>query len=147
MYSLILEYNQEQGGNLSTAAEVSWILQKPNHKPQDIEKRDDLDPHVAIHMVDSKLQPLLCAITKLQMFLDRMAQLIKECSTVFCIDPHETMTLALQGWASQSQLEVAHKILLIGHPTDGHQVQDTIPSGWSPSLSGIHSSGALQGIQ
>ena len=112
MYSLILEYNKEQGNNLSTAAEVSWILQKPGLKPQYIEKRDDCDPDTAVHMVDSELQPILCVVTKLQVFLDRMAQLIEECTTVFCIDPRETMTLALQGCASCSQLEVAYKILV-----------------------------------
>ena len=95
MYSLILEYNHEQGGNLSTAAEVSWILQKPSLNPQDIERRDDLDPHIAIRLVDSELQPLLCTVTELQTFLDRMVQLIKERTNVFRIDPHETMISAL----------------------------------------------------
>lgn len=41
-----------------------------------------------------------------------MAQLIQERTSVFCIDPRETMTSALQGCGSRSQLEVAHKILL-----------------------------------
>ena len=93
MYSLILEYNKEQGNNLSMAAEVLWILQKPGLKPQDIEKRDD-------------------CVTKLQVFLDRMAQLIEEHTTIFRIDPRKTMTLALQGCASCSQLEVTYKILV-----------------------------------
>lgn len=112
MYGLILEYNKEQGNNLSTAAEVSWILQRPCLKPQDIERRDDSDPHTAIRMVDSELQPILRVVTELQVFLDRMAQLIPERTTVFRIDPRETMTSALQGCVSCSQLEVAHKILL-----------------------------------
>ena len=113
MYSLILEYNKEQGSNLSTAAEVSWILQKPCLKPQDIERIEgESDPHNAVRMVDSELQPILRVVTELQVFLDRMAQLIEERTTVFRIDPRETMTSALQGCASRSQLEVAHKILL-----------------------------------
>ena len=112
MYSLILEYNQERGNNLSTAAEVSWLLQKPCLKPQDIEIRDDSDPATAVRVVDIELQPILRVVTELQTFLDRMAHLIQERSTVFRIDPRETMTLALQGCSSRSQLEVAHKILL-----------------------------------
>ena len=113
MYSLILEYNKEQGSNLSTAAEVSWILQKPCLKQQDIERIEgESDPHNAVRMVDSELQPILRVVTELQVFLDRMAQLIEERTTVFRIDPRETMTSALQGCASRFQLEVAHKILL-----------------------------------
>ena len=112
MYSLILEYNQERGNNLSTAAEVSWILQKPCLKPQDIERREDFDAHLAVRVVDTELQPILRVVTELQTFLDRMAQLIQERTSVFRIDPRETMTSALQGCASRSQLEVAHKILL-----------------------------------
>lgn len=113
MYSLILEYNKEQGSNLSTAAEVSWILQKPCLKPQDIETTEgESDSHTAVRLVDSELQPILRVVTELQVFLDRMAQLIEERTTVFRIDPREMMTSALQGCASRSQLEVAHKILL-----------------------------------
>ena len=41
-----------------------------------------------------------------------MAQLIEERTTVFRIDPRKTMTSALQGCASRSQLKVAYKILL-----------------------------------
>lgn len=41
-----------------------------------------------------------------------MAELIQERSTVFRIDPHETMITALQGCESRSQLEMAHGILL-----------------------------------
>lgn len=60
MYSLILEYNKEQGSNLSTTAEVSWILQKPGLKLHDIEMREDNpDPHTAVRLVDSELQPIL----------------------------------------------------------------------------------------
>ena len=112
MYSLILEYNQERGDNLSTAAKVSWILQRPSLKQQDIELKGDHDSHVAVRLVDSELQPLLRVVTELQTFLDRMAQLIQERTSVFRIDPHEMMTSALQGCSSRSQLEVAHKILL-----------------------------------
>ena len=113
MYSLILEYNTEQGNNLSTTAEVSWILQKPCLKPQDIEMREDnSDPHTAVRMINSKMQPILRVVTELQTFLERMAQLIPERNSVFRIDPHETMTSALQGCTSRSQLEVAYKILL-----------------------------------
>ena len=113
MYSLILEYNKEQGSNLSTAAEVSWILQKPCLKPHDIEMREDnLDPDTAVRMIDSELQPLLWVVTELQVFLERMARLIPERTSVFRIDPCETMTSALQGCASHSQLEVAYKILV-----------------------------------
>ena len=113
MYSLILEYNKEQGDNLSMAAEVSWILQKPSLKPEHIEKvGDDSDPYAAVRLVDSELQPILRVVTELQVFLDRMAQLIEERTTIFRVDPRETMTLALQGCASRSQLEVAYKILL-----------------------------------
>lgn len=112
MYSLILEYNQERGDNLSTAAKVSWILQRPSLKQQDIELKGDRDSHVAVRLVDSELQPLLRVVTELQTFLDRIAQLIQERTSVFRIDPHETMTSALQGCSSCSQLEVAHKILL-----------------------------------
>ena len=112
MYSLILEYNAEKGNNLSTAAEVSWILQKPCLKPQDIEVREvDSDSHTAIRVVDSKMQPILCVVTELQTFLERMARLIQEQNSVFCIDPRETMTTALQGCASRSQLELAYMIL------------------------------------
>lgn len=113
MYSLIVKYNKEQGNNLSMAAEVSWILQKPSLKPEHIEKGgDNLDPETAVRLVNLELQPILCIVTKLQVFLDRMAQLIKEHTTIFCVNPHETMTLALQSCASCSQLEVAYKILL-----------------------------------
>ena len=113
MYSLILEYNMEQGNNLSTAAEVSWILQKPCLKPQDIKMREDnSDPHTAVCMINSEMQPILRVVTELQTFLERMAQLIPEWNSVFRIDPRETMTSALQGCASRSQLEVAYKILL-----------------------------------
>ena len=41
-----------------------------------------------------------------------MAELIQERSTVFRIDPHETMITALQGCESRSQLEMAYGILL-----------------------------------
>ena len=113
MYSLIFEYNKEQGDNLSMAAEVSWILQKPSLKPEHIEKvGDDSDPYAAVRLVNSELQPILHVVTELQVFLDRMAQLIEERTTIFRVDPRETMTLALQGCASRSQLEVAYKILL-----------------------------------
>ena len=105
MYSLILEYNKEQGSNLSMAAEVSWILHKPCIKPQDIERIEgESDPHNAVCMVDSKLQPILQVITELQVFLDRMAQLIEEHTTVFCINPRKMMTSALKDFASCSQL-------------------------------------------
>ena len=41
-----------------------------------------------------------------------MVSLIEECDNIFRIDLQETMTTALQGWESWSQLEVAHTILL-----------------------------------
>ena len=37
MYNLIIEYNKENGDDLSTAAEVSWILQNPNLHPNHFE--------------------------------------------------------------------------------------------------------------
>ncbi|KIJ99979.1 hypothetical protein K443DRAFT_8012 [Laccaria amethystina LaAM-08-1] len=113
MYSLILKYNHEQGLNLSTAAEVSWILQQPNLKPKDIIVRVDAPvSDSAICVSDACPEHIIRVVTELQTFLDRMAKLIQECMTVFQIDPQETMIMALQGCQSPSQLEVAHGILL-----------------------------------
>ena len=113
MYSLILEYNREQGSSLSTAAEVSWILQQPNLKTKDIIISDDeSDPDTIIRLADTRFERVLRAVTELQTFLDRMAELIQERTTVFRIDPQETMTIALQGCESRSQLELAYGILL-----------------------------------
>ena len=113
MYSLILEYNREQGSNLSTAAEVSWILQQPNLKPKDITVNNDAtDPDNTIRLAVACFERILRAVTELQTFLDKMAELIQERSTVFRIDPHETMITALQGCESRSQLEMAYGILL-----------------------------------
>ena len=84
MYSLILEYNHEQASNLSTAAEVSWILQQPSLKTKDIVVKDNaIDPDTAICLSDSSLERIIRAITELQTFLDRMAELIQERTTVF----------------------------------------------------------------
>ncbi|EDR09698.1 uncharacterized protein LACBIDRAFT_326241 [Laccaria bicolor S238N-H82] len=113
MYSLIIEYNREQGNNFSTAAEVSWILQQPNLKPSDIIlKKDHPDPYTLVAVGEPRLRRLLRAVTELQTFLDRMANLIDERSNVFRVDPQDTMTTALQGCESRSQLEVAYSILL-----------------------------------
>ena len=113
MYSLILEYNQEQGSNLSTAAEVSWILQQPNLKLKDIVvASDSIDSDTAIRLADSLLERITRTVIELQTFLDRMARLIPERTTIFRIDPQETMITALQGCQSRSQLEVAYGILL-----------------------------------
>ena len=77
MYSLILEYNCEQGPNLLTAAETSWILQQPNLKTKDIVIKEDLsDPDTMICLADSCLERIIHMVTKLQMFLDRMSELI-----------------------------------------------------------------------
>jgi len=113
MYSLVLEYNREQGSNLSMATEVSWILQWPNLKSKDIIiKHDAMDPDTMICLVDSCFERILQAVTELQTFLDRMAELIQECLRVFRIDPQEAMITALQGCESRSQLELVYGILL-----------------------------------
>lgn len=96
MYSLILEYNQEQGSNLSTAAEVSWILQQPNLKLKDIVMENDIkDSDTVIRLVDALLERITRTVIEFQTFLDRMAQLIPERTTIFRIDPQETMVTAL----------------------------------------------------
>ena len=60
MYSLILEYNREQGSNLSTAAEVSWILQQPNLKLKDIiVKNDASDPDNVVRLADACFERIL----------------------------------------------------------------------------------------
>lgn len=57
MYSFILEYNREQGSSLSTAAEVSWVLQQPNLEVKDIvTKSDTTDPDIAVSLADSPLE-------------------------------------------------------------------------------------------
>ena len=113
MYNLIIEYNKENGENLSTAAEVSWILQNPNLHPNDFEHRsgNGVDPYTCIALKPTRLNRILRAVTELQTFLDRMAQMIEERSNVFKIDPEDTMTAALRGGESRSQLEVAYAIL------------------------------------
>ena len=74
MYSLILEYNQEQGSNLSTAAEVSWILQQPNLKLKDIVMENNIkDSDAAIRLADALLERITRTVIEFQTFLDRMA--------------------------------------------------------------------------
>ena len=113
MYSVIMEYNKENGDNLSTAAEVSWILQSPNLNPNHFERKtgDNVDPYTCITLQPARLDRILRAVMELQTFLDRMAQLIDERTNVFRIDPGDTMTTALRGSESRSQLEVAYTIL------------------------------------
>ena len=113
MYNLIIEYNKENGDDLSTAAEVSWILQNPNLHPNHFERKtgDGVDPYTCITLQPARLNHILRAVTELQTFLDRMAQLIEERVNVFRIDPEDTMTTALRGGESRSQLEVAYAIL------------------------------------
>ena len=114
MYSLILEYNLERGSNVSTAMEVSWILLQPNLNPSDITRKvgEGVDSHTSICVKEEKLTRILRAVNELQTFLDRMAELIDERSQVFCIDPQNTMTTALRGCESRSQLDMAYKILV-----------------------------------
>jgi len=60
MYSMIIEYNHEQGGNFSTAAEVSWILQQPTLKLNNIIlKRGHSDPYTVIADKEPCLQRVL----------------------------------------------------------------------------------------
>ncbi|KIJ92172.1 hypothetical protein K443DRAFT_113992 [Laccaria amethystina LaAM-08-1] len=79
MYSLIIEYNCKQGENFSTAAEVSWILQQPNLKPNDIVfKKDHSDSSTVVSIGGHQLKRILRPVTELQTFLERMANLIEE---------------------------------------------------------------------
>ena len=114
MYSLILEYNQEKGNNVSTAMEVSWILLHPNLNPSDItcKSGEGIGPYSSICVKEERLTRILRAVSKMQAFLHRMADLIDERSQVFRIDPEDTMTTALQGCESRSQLDMAYKILV-----------------------------------
>ena len=114
MYNLILEYNTERNGNVSTVMEVSWILLHPNLNPSDITCKitDVVDSYTSICVKEEKLTHILRAVNELQTFLQRMAGLINERSQVFCIDPQSTMTTALQGCESRSQLDMAYKILV-----------------------------------
>ena len=113
MYNLIIEYNKESGDNLSTAAEVSWILQNPNLHPNQFEHRtgNGVDPYTCIALKPARLDRILRAVTELQTFLDQMVQMIEERSNVFRIDPEDTMITALRGGESRLQLEVAYAIL------------------------------------
>jgi len=72
MYNLILEYNQESSGNLSTAAEVSWILQNPNLHLSHFEYRvrDGVNSYTSIALKPARLNHILRAVNKLQTFLD-----------------------------------------------------------------------------
>lgn len=114
MYNLILEYNRESGGNLSTMMEVLWILLHPNLNPSDIahKTREGADPYTSICIKEERLARILRAINELQLFLNRMADLIDERTQVFCIDPQDTMTTTLRGCESRSQLDMAYKILV-----------------------------------
>ncbi|KIK02913.1 hypothetical protein K443DRAFT_5803 [Laccaria amethystina LaAM-08-1] len=113
MYNLILEYNEEKGGKLSTAMEVSWVLMQPNLNPSDITRKyeEGIDPFTSICVKEEQLARILQAVNELQTFLYRMADLIEERTQVFCIDPQDTMTMALRGCKSRSQLNMAYKIL------------------------------------
>ena len=114
MYSLILEYNLERGSNVSTAMEVSWILLHPNLNPSDIARKmgEGVVPYTSICVNEERLTRILRAVNETQTFLNRMADLIQERSQVFRIDPQDTMTTALQGCESRSQLDMAYKILV-----------------------------------
>ena len=114
MYSLILEYNQEKGSNVSTAMEVSGILLHPNLNPSDIARKtgEGVDPYTSIYVKEERLMRILRTVNEMQTFLHSMADLIQERSHVFCIDPQNTMVTALQGCKSRSQLDMAYKILV-----------------------------------